>query len=95
MKISKSFIQAIGPIWTPNATGATQYNLTHSDIENMGGITRESIDEWLSTHSGDFRSVTDFRADIELPDGRNVIIEWENEESEFIYSDCMYSEDAY
>lgn len=95
MKVSKSFIQVVGTIWMPSTTAATQYNLTAYDIENIGEINRESVDLWLSTHSGDFSSVKDFRADIELPDGRNVVIEWEKEDNEFVFNDCMYSESDY
>lgn len=89
----KSYIQVIGPIWMPQTTGATIYNLTSYDIENIKNeneeITREDIDRWLCCHSGDFQYVKDFSAYIEDED-----FPWEDEENEWIFQDLMYpSED--
>ncbi len=42
---------------------------------------REDLEDWVLTHSGDFSQVTDFAA---LPR-----IEFDREESEFFYFDCM------
>src|SRR6266571_645701 len=54
-------------------------------------ITREGVERWLDTGgAGDFRHVTDFRVDIELPDGPNFVSDWQSEESEIIYNDAMY-----
>jgi len=85
-----NYVQVIGTIWMPAVTAAMQYPLRDYDIDNMVGedgctITREDIDMWLTTHSGDFRSIDDFAAyidDTEYP--------WEHEESECTYNDCMY-----
>ena len=48
-------------------------------------ITREDVAEWLTTHSGDFQSVTDFSASIGDTD-----IDWDDIENAFIYNDCVY-----
>ena len=93
LTIRKSIVQIIGVIWMPPVTCATQKTLRDYDIENMrndeGQITRESVEQWLTTNSGDFQSVTDFSASIE--DGENTVdIPWASEESEFTYVDCMY-----
>lgn len=92
-QVQKSFIQVIGKIWMPAITCAQDIELRQYDIDNMknedGEIDRESVESWLGTNTGDFQNIEDFRADIE--DGeKNIIIDWEVEESEYIYSDCMY-----
>jgi hypothetical protein len=96
MTFKKSFIEIIGKIWMPNITAATILNLDRFDISNIienDSITREDIDQWLTSHSGDFSRVIDFYADIELPNGKNIVISWEKEESEYIFNDCMYAEE--
>lgn len=94
--VKKSFIQAIGTIWLPPITAAHQTNLTDYDLRNMqddnGKITRDSVEYWLSLHSGDFQSIDDFYADIETDSG-TLIIPWANEESELTFNDCMYPEE--
>lgn len=95
MKIRKSFINVLGELWYPS-TGATVYNLSDYDLENMkddnGNYTRESVELWLGSHSGDFQSVTDFSADLSLPDGKDIVIPFENEENEMEFNDIMYAE---
>ena len=51
-------------------------------------ITREDVAEWLTTHSGDFQSVTDFNASIGDTD-----IDWDDEENAFIYNNCVYGDE--
>lgn len=89
-----SFIQIVGKLWM-GGVAATQQTLSKYDVENMtdenGNITRESVDEWLNSHSGDFSIVIDFRADLETGE-KNVIVEWENEENELIYRTYMFGE---
>ena len=59
-------IDVIGKLWM-GGTAAYSYEPTASDVENMrdedGLITREGVEAWLDTHSGDFQSVTDFSVD--------------------------------
>ncbi len=78
-------IQVIGDIWQPGAgTCAMTYSLRSYDLENIGELTRDNVDRWLTCNSGDFQSIEDFRADIgdwESP--------WESEESEYTFFDCM------
>jgi hypothetical protein len=96
MKVNKSFIHIVGTMWMPSTTGALVLNITSLDADYLkddnGNITRESVEEWLSTHSGDFRNVIDFYADIETDSG-NVIIDWLNEENEIVFNDCTYPEE--
>lgn len=92
--ITRNYVRVIGRIWMPAVTCAMEYPLTDYDLGNMVDedgctITRDDIDMWLTTHSGDFQMIEDFRAsigDTEYP--------WQHEESECTYMDCMYpSED--
>ena len=80
----------IGNIWQPGiGTCAMSYSLREYDIENIGELTRENVDLWLAKNTGDFQSIDDFRADI-----GKYLSDWQSEESEFIFGDCMYpSED--
>jgi hypothetical protein len=89
----KSYVDVIGEIWMPAGTCAMRYPLSAHDIENIrdddGAITRESIEQWLTSNSGDFQHVADFSASIEV--GENTLdFAWKNEDSEFTYNDCMY-----
>mgnify|MGYP001582538419 FL=1 len=46
--------------------------------------TREELENWLGTHSGDFSEIMDFAA---LPD-----IPFESEDNEMLFWDLMYGE---
>lgn len=82
-------IDVIGTIWLPPVTAAMSYDLSAYDVENLGELTRENVARWLETHSGDFQHVQDFRADI-----GPFFSDWEKgEESDCIFSDCMYPAD--
>ena len=90
-----SQVQVIGRIWMPDAVCAMDYTLSAHDLENirdgrpLAEITREDIAGWLSTHAGDFQEIIDFRAD--LSEGsEDKVIDWENEENELTYYDCMF-----
>ncbi len=84
--VRKSYVDIIGTIWLPAVTCAQRINVDSYDIENMrdddGAITRDSVEQWLTSHSGDFQCVDDFSASI--ADGAQTIdIDWWEEESEF------------
>ena len=85
-----SVIDVIGYIWQPGVgVCAQQKELSDYDERNMtdesGQITRESVQAWLDCYMGDFSQILDFRADI-----GDTLIEWEDAESEWKYTDCMY-----
>lgn len=89
--VRKSFVEIVGRIWMPACVCGQVINASQYDIENMrsesGEITRESVEDWLTTHSGDFQSVTDFHASIE--DGKNTIdIPWATEDGELAFMDA-------
>ena len=87
--IERKWIEVIGVIWMPAVTCAKRIDLSAYDMENIGEPTRENVEDWLGSHTGDFQSIDDFHAVIGETD-----IPWKDEESEFTYCDCMFpSED--
>lgn len=96
--VIKSYVMVFGKAWMPQCPMAQEIKVSQSRIDDLRGddglITRESVELWLTTHTGDFSSVDDFYADIEAPEG-NVIIEWESEDIELMFSDLMHGEDDY
>jgi len=75
----------------PAVTCSQIQTLSGYDVENCrddeGKITRDSVEQWLTTHSGDFQSVQDFSASIE--DGGNTVeIPWATEDGEMAFNDC-------
>src|SRR2546430_14146794 len=94
--VTKQRIDVIGYIWQPDA-GLCAYtrDLSAHELEQIGNPQdRAAVAAWLDTHLGDFEQVVDFRADFHLLDGfdTHVVHEWEQEESEFTFLDCMYPE---
>lgn len=90
--VRKSYIDVLGYIWLPRVLCSLRIPCDSYAIEQMrdddGNITRESIEDWLTMHSGDFQSVEDFSASIE--DGDNTIdIPWSSEENECAYLDTL------
>lgn len=81
--VRRAFVQIIGRIWMPPVTCAQYKNLTDYDLGNIGEFTRENVEQWLTTNSGDFQSVEDFRAVC-----GSEVIDWAKEESEITYCDC-------
>jgi hypothetical protein len=103
-----SRVRVIGPIWQPGITAAQEYTLSQYDLENVRAygeqgevtrgwpFTREAVEHWLSLNTGDFQSITDFCADISFDvDGVpvDIVFDWEDEESEFVYHDCMFGDE--
>jgi hypothetical protein len=93
VKYAKSVIDVLGTMWMPSATGATRYEVSAHDVENMRDdderITRESVSLWLDSHAGDFSGVIDFSASLE-DGGPTIDIPWASEENEVTFGDCMY-----
>lgn len=90
--VKKSFIEVLGIIWLPPIECAQTITLSQYDVDNIregdGSITRESVEQWLCTHAGDFQSIKDFCASIEDGD-KTVDIEWASEQGEMAFADCM------
>jgi hypothetical protein len=92
-----STVSVIGRIWMPSVPAATTYTLSESDVGNArsvtGRITRESVQEWLNSHAGDFAEITDFSASIE--DGADTVeIPWADEESELTFNDLTFGDEG-
>ena len=96
--VIKSIIRILGVNWY-GQTCAMFKELNGYDVDNLenSGLgrelskeqKREVIEVWLVMNSGDFQRILDFEADIELGDGSNVTVDWQNEDSEFEYMDAM------
>lgn len=89
-----SKVQVIGKIWMPPVLSAMEYTVSNSDIENMkdektGDISRSAVERWVMLHTGDFQSIEDWRAELEVGD-ETLIWDWEKEDSEMKYNDCMF-----
>lgn len=102
--VATSFVQYIGEIWQPGVEVCAQCKtLTPYDVENLRAVgtgekpgncpvTREAVEMWLSKNAGDFSSITDFSASLEI-DGETVDIPWTDEDSEFTYNVCMFDDE--
>ena len=95
--VRKSYVDVVGKIWMPqHVTVAMRYPVSGYDMENMrdddGQITRDSVEQWLMCHSGDFSSVEDFSASLEVGDD-TIEFPWTHEESECTYADSMFPND--
>jgi hypothetical protein len=86
--IERNWIEVIGRIWMPPVICAQHIDLSSYDIKNIGEATRENVENWLGSHTGDFQSIKDFHAVVGETD-----IPWNDEDSEFTYQDCMYGSD--
>lgn len=90
--VRKSIVQIVGRIWMPAIICGQTKTLDSYDIENCrddeGNITRDSVEQWLMTHSGDFQHVIDFSASIEDGD-KTVDIPWATEEDKYQFNDCF------
>ena len=90
-----SYVDVVGSIWMPNVTCSMRYDLRPApwnDVNDVRGddgtITRDSVEQWLATHAGDFQSIQDFSASIE--DGEATIdIPWATEDGELAYLDSQ------
>jgi hypothetical protein len=61
--VRRAYVQVIGYIWMPSHVECSYtFQLSDSDLKNIGDFTRDNVEEWLSSHSGDFRSISDFCA---------------------------------
>lgn len=84
------YVELIGHIWQPGIGPCAQrIELRAYDVENIGEtVGRESVLDWLYLHTGDFQSIDDFSAVV-----GGVEIPWQDEDSEYVYNNCMYPSD--
>lgn len=84
-----AYVEYIGEIWQPGVGACAQHQtLTDYDLGNLGELTRENVEHWLTLNAGDFQAIIDFSATV-----GDVVIPWSDEESEWVYLRCMYPED--
>ena len=76
------------------------YDVGNLEDSGLGGELsieqkRDVIEVWLAKNSGDFQTILDFEADIELGgiDGTNVTVDWLNPDSVLDYLDLMYGDE--
>ena len=94
--VCKSVIYVVGHLWMPDIIASQQITVSAYDVrylrDDRGKITRESVEQWLGTHTGNFQFIHDFSASIE--DGDNTVdIPWASEDGELEYLDTLPSED--
>lgn len=86
--VRKSIIRVVGRIWMPAVIASNVITMSTYDINNArdedGKITRESIEDWLGSHAGDFQQIIDFEASIEDGD-QTVEIPFATEDGEMAY----------
>lgn len=97
--VTKQVIDVVGQLWQ-GCTAATRLTLSAHDMSNLGDPhNREDVENWIALNSGDFASITDFRADFTVTDPsgnatRDIVHAWTSEENEIAFSDCLFpSED--
>ncbi len=88
-------IDVLGVIWMPAIDAATTITLSDYDVRNIGTpISRETVGLWLDRNAGDFQSITDFSGTITTDSGETIALDWESEDNQLTWGDCMFpSED--
>jgi hypothetical protein len=56
-------VDVIGKGWFSQPM-ATTYRLDEYDLESIGKLNRDNVENWLMKNSGDFQMVDDFQVDI-------------------------------
>lgn len=99
-QVRKSYVIIIGKNWY-GQTCSLEKNLTDHDLCNISAenitlekpnpknITRDTIEQWLTSNSGDFSSVDDFKASISLATGEDFDLDFSKEESEMTYANTL------
>ena len=83
-----AYVIILGTIWMPAVTVSLQKTLSDYDLDNIGEFTRENVEQWLTSNSGDFQHVIDFTARC-----GSVEIEWSSEDNECQYLDTLPIDD--
>ena len=91
--VRKSLVYVVGKIWMPMGPLFAQTFTVRADdlLDDDGKITRESVEQWLCCHAGDFSSIEDFSASIEHGE-ETIDIPWASEEGELAYCDATCGE---
>lgn len=95
--IRSSYVDILGELWWPIGGAASLRILLEGDDidaarDDSGAITRESVEQWVCWHSGEFSRVIDFAG--RLTDGPDTItIPWSSDDTEMQYLDTLAHED--
>ena len=88
-QVERNWIDVLGRIWMPCVEAGLRIDLDSSQVRDIlerdGETMREKVEMWLTTHSGDFQAVIDFAGPV-----GDEWIEWESEDNEMLFNDCMY-----
>ena len=79
-------VHVVGRGWYGQKIAYT-YDLRAYDMENIGEINRESIQNWLDKNAGDFQSVIEFCIDI-----GDHFEDFATEEGQRLWNDCHAEE---
>lgn len=83
--VRRACVNVVGRLWM-GGLGAYSYELTDYDLRNIGvDFTRETVADWLGSHSGDFQNIVDFQAFC-----GSIELAWRSEDNECTYNDCMF-----
>jgi hypothetical protein len=62
-RVRLAYVQVIGYIWMPSHVERSYiFQLSDSELKEIGDFTRDNISNWLAIHAGDFRVISDFCA---------------------------------
>lgn len=96
--VRKSYVWVLGTIWMPARTASQRKELSTYDLANLvaeadgGPVTRDVVEQWLTSNSGDFQHVQDFAASLEIGDD-TITIPWSSEDNELVYNDTLGEEE--
>jgi hypothetical protein len=88
--VLSSFINILGEAWMGESVAYIK-TLKNKDIiallDDNNIITRESVQKWINSNTGDFSFIKDFYADIEHPNGETIIINWNYEMNRYNFNE--------
>lgn len=91
MKVTRIItrVDVLGRIWWPaGGLCAMSYEPRADDLrDESGAVTRDSIQRWIDTNTGDFSEVVDWRATV--GDG-DFDSDFTDEDNEMTFNDCMF-----
>lgn len=82
-KTRLAYVTILGRLWM-GGIASIHKDLSDYDLGNIGEFTRENMEDWLTSHAGDFQEVIDFMAVC----GKEEI-PWSSEDNEMTYLDTI------
>lgn len=79
-------VHHVGPIWQPGYICAMDYRPRVDDVRDAtAAVTRDSVQDWLDAHAGDFSATLDFSVS-----GGAIDLPFATEAGELAYADAMF-----